>query len=184
MIIKDMVYYFVSSACGVVFKTHWSLRSLKIMKPWSPWATRRTRSTCSCICRMRNPVRATQTFRCLPQLLATHSWILWHLMTQLRSNGQWLYTFNGLRITIRIRLQMPGAGAPSPVSVPERITGVKLKESLSSIEELAWREDTLNRGCLLHLRSIHIYLTWCFGICPSATSLFNDVFRVSQPFYG
>ncbi len=144
------------------------------MKPWSPWATRRTRSICSYICRMRSPVRATQTFRCLPQLLATHSWILWHLMTH----------FSGLRITIRIRLQMPGAGAPSPVSVPERITGVRLKESLSAIEELAWREDTLNRGCLLHLRSIHVYLTWCFGICPSATSLFNDVFRVSQPFYG
>ena len=30
---------------------------------------------------------------------------------------------------------MPGAGAPSPVSVPERITGVKLKESLRAIEE-------------------------------------------------
>ena len=31
---------------------------------------------------------------------------------------------------LQIRLQMPGAGAPSPVSVPERITGVKLKEQI------------------------------------------------------
>lgn len=74
---------------------------------------------------------------------------------------------------------MPGAGAPSPVSVPERITGVKLKESLRAIEELAWRHVESWMFIIFKLRFIHVYpyldvLGYVLGL----------VFRASQQFYG